>query len=315
MTETSGIELGRVLPGRRLPSLGLKKRLEGLPAPIRLLRPHQWIKNAFVAAPLFFTPDALGLDSVLRVAAGVLAFCLVASAVYVLNDYMDREADRRHPVKRSRPIASGAVSPAEALWIFALALGGGLAWAAWLDPMFGGLAAVYFLVNVAYSSGLKDVSIVDVLTITFGFVLRVFAGAELIDVEPSVWIIMCTGLVALFLALAKRRDDIARSLGTGHRQALAGYTKPFLDAAISVVLGALLVAYIMYTTDSEVAARLDSEQLYFTVPFVLAGILRYLQIALVEERSGAPTMIVLSDRFLIVCMALWTLAFSLLIYV
>lgn len=280
----------------------------------KLMRPHQWVKNAFVAAPLFFTPHVLSVETVALILAGVAAFCLVSSSVYILNDYVDRDADRLHPKKCRRPIASGQVSPGTALAAFALILALGLTLAFTLDPTFGAVTALYFVVNVAYCFVLKNISLVDVLTITFGFVLRVVAGAALIQVDISVWILMCTGLIALFLALAKRRDDLAKALDGSHRPALDGYTKPFLDAVITVVLGALLVAYMMYATDQEVALRLQTEQVYLTVPFVLAGILRYLQIALVEERSGSPTVVVLSDGFLIACMAMWLLVFSSLIY-
>ncbi|HYE00241.1 MAG TPA: decaprenyl-phosphate phosphoribosyltransferase [Alphaproteobacteria bacterium] len=292
----------------------LRPRRTRLPPALALLRPHQWVKNAFVAAPLFFTPGALSLGNILLIVAGVLSFCLIASAVYVLNDFVDRHADRMHPVKRSRPIASGAVSPAMAAVLLAGALTAGMALAFGLDLAFGVLAAVYFVINMAYSFGLKHISIVDVMCITLGFILRVMAGAALIGVEPSVWIIACTGLVALFLALAKRRDDLVRSLGGQHRKSLDGYTKPFLDTAIAVVLGALLVNYMMYTTDASVAGSVGSERLYLTVPFVIAGILRYLQIMLVEERSGAPTTIMLTDRFMIVSVGLWALSFAGLVY-
>ncbi|WP_181706021.1 decaprenyl-phosphate phosphoribosyltransferase [Chthonobacter rhizosphaerae] len=285
----------------------------GLPL-IRLLRPHQWVKNAFVAAPLFFNPHVMSLEAVGLVALGILSFCFVASAVYVLNDLVDRESDRLHPKKRFRPLASGQVTPVAGLTAFVVVLALGLALAFTLDPSFGALVGLYFLVNVAYCFALKNISIIDVLTITFGFVLRVGAGATLIGVDVSVWILMCTGLIALFLALAKRRDDLTKSLGSAHRPALNGYTKPFLDAVTSLVLGALLVAYMMYATDTEVAERLQTDQLYLTMPFVVAGILRYLQISLVEERSGAPTVVVLSDTFLIGCMACWFFVFTYLIY-
>lgn len=282
---------------------------------VRLMRPHQWVKNAFVAAPLFFTPTLLGVEAVWQVFLGVLAFSFVSSAVYVLNDYMDRDADRLHPTKKHRPIASGEVSAPAALGLLAALLATGFAVGYGLKPEFALIAALYFCVNVAYSVRLKHVSIVDVMTITFGFVLRVFAGAAVIGVQLSVWIVVCTGLVALFLALAKRRDDVAKSIGAEHRAALIGYTKPFLDAAIGVVLGALLIAYVMYATDPDVSARLGTDHLYITAPFVLAGILRYLQIALVEERSGAPSVVVMRDRFLIACIGLWAVTFAALIYV
>jgi decaprenyl-phosphate phosphoribosyltransferase len=297
-----------------LPDPSLVIRTGQLRPVLRLIRPHQWVKNVFVAAPLFFTPSALSLGSAALVLAGIAGFSLIASSVYILNDYVDRHADRLHPTKRTRPIASGEVAGTTALLLFAVTLGAGLLLVFGLHPAFGTLAMAYFLVNVAYCFGLKQISIVDVLTITLGFVLRVFAGAMLIAIAPSVWIVICTGLVALFLALAKRRDDIVKELGRRHRQSLDGYNKPFLDTSISVVLGALLVAYMIYTTDGEVAARLGSGQLYLTIPFVIAGILRYLQIVLVEERSGAPTTIVLTDRFLTGCLVLWAASFTLLIH-
>lgn len=287
----------------------------GIMAYFRLMRPHQWVKNAFVAAPLFFTPEMLSLDMVWLVFLGVVSFSFVSSAVYVLNDYMDREADRRHPVKKNRPIASGEVAAPAALGLLTALLITGFVIGYRINPNFALIAGLYFVVNVAYSMWLKQMSIVDVMTITFGFILRVFAGAAIIGVQPSVWIVMCTGLVALFLALAKRRDDVVKSVGTEHRAALNGYTKPFLDAAIGVVLGALLIAYVMYATDADVSARLGTDYLYMTAPFVLAGILRYLQIALVEERSGAPSVVVMRDRFLIGCIGLWAVTFATLIYV
>jgi decaprenyl-phosphate phosphoribosyltransferase len=314
MTSQSDDGLDFAARGSLLRSIQTELVLSNFLPILKLLRPHQWAKNAFVAAPLFFTPAALSTDTVLLVLAGMASFCLVSSAVYVLNDWVDREADRLHPKKRHRPIASGRVGPGAALATFVVALAGGLALATWLDPLFGAVAALYFAVNLAYCFLLKNLSLIDVLTITLSFVLRVVAGATLIQSEVSVWILMCTGLIALFLALAKRRDDLVKAMDGSHRPALEGYTKPFLDAAVTVVLGALLVAYTMYATDEEVAGRLNTEQIYLTVPFVLAGILRYLQIALVEERSGSPTVVVLSDAFLIGCMALWVATFALLIY-
>lgn len=281
---------------------------------IRLARPRQWVKNAFVAAPLFFTPSALSWASAAIVVQAVLAFSLVASAIYAINDWMDRDADRLHPEKRHRPIASGAVPPNAALVFAGLLLlaGGALAWH--LPPEFGAILAFYAVLNIAYSLGLKNVSLLDVLVIAISFVLRVEAGASAIAVVPTVWILVCTGLLALFLALAKRRDDLTSDLDAAHRKSLAGYNLPFIDTSIAVVLGALLVGYLMYTTDDAVLRRFGTERLYMTAPFVVAGILRYLQIALVEKRSGAPTEIALSDRFLIVCVLGWLAVFGYLIY-
>jgi len=281
---------------------------------LRLARPKHWVKNAFVAAPLFFTPSAMSSAAAGTVALAILAFCLTASAIYALNDWADREADGLHPEKRHRPVASGAVAPAVAL-IFAGVLAVAAAAIAFrLPPEFAIILAIYAGMNLAYSLGLKNVSLLDVLVIAMGFVLRVEAGAAAIGVVPTVWILVCTGLLALFLALAKRRDDLTSDLDAAHRKSLAGYNLPFIDTAIAVVLGALLVGYLMYTTDEAVLRKFGTERLYMTAPFVVAGILRYLQIALVEKRSGSPTEIALSDRFLIVCVLGWLAVFGYLIY-
>ncbi|MDX2101309.1 MAG: decaprenyl-phosphate phosphoribosyltransferase [Alphaproteobacteria bacterium] len=285
-----------------------------MPPLIRLLRPHQWVKNGFVAAPLFFTPEAVSSATMVTVALGIAAFCALSSAVYVLNDTADRESDRLHPEKCRRPIASGAVSVATALVVMVVlaAVGFGLGLA--LPWPFGLVLALYAGMNVAYSFKLKHVAILDVMVIAMGFVLRVEAGAALIAVRPSVWILICTGMLALFIALAKRRDDIVRSLDASHRAALAGYSRQFIDTALTAVLGGLLVSYLIYTTDPVVQSKLGTDQLYLTAPFVIAGVLRYLQIAIVEERSGNPTMLAITDRFLICAVLGWIGMFGVLIY-
>ena len=289
-------------------------RRSRVPPIVRLLRPHQWVKNAFVASPLFFTPALVSVQLVMVIVAGMACFCALSSAVYVINDYADREADRNHAKKRHRPLAAGTVSPALALVVAGLLGLGGLAGAYALAPLFCAVAAGYLGMNLAYSFGLKNASILDVMIIALGFVLRVEAGAILIGVAPSVWIIVCTGLLALFLAIAKRRDDVIQALGQSHRRSLVGYNKSFLDNCLSISLGALLVSYIIYTTDSAVIERLGTDRLYLTVPFLLAGIMRYLQITLVEERSGSPTRIALTDRFIVLAMVGWTAVFGTLIY-
>ena len=286
----------------------------GIAAVIRLLRPHQWLKNAFVAAPLFFTPEKLSAAAVGRVCLGLIAFCAVSSAVYIFNDALDREADRAHPLKRLRPLAAGTVSLPAALAVMAGLLVAGLGLALWLAPGFAAVVTLYLLVNAAYSLGLKHLSVVDVMAIALGFVLRVYAGGILIDVRPTVWIIACTLLLALFLALAKRRDDLVKGVGGEHRQSLDGYTLGFVDTSIGVVLSALLVSYLLYTAAPENIRRYHTDQLYWTAPFVIAGILRYLQITLVEERSGSPTLVALTDRFLLIAMAGWVVVFAWLIY-
>ncbi|MCK5276337.1 MAG: UbiA prenyltransferase family protein [Alphaproteobacteria bacterium] len=285
-----------------------------MPPIIRLLRPKQWIKNGFVAAPLFFTPDKVNAASLLDVLAGFAVFCMVASAVYCLNDLRDAKADRNHPVKKDRPVASGAISPATAIVLMALLLAGGSALGAWRVPVILWVVGAYFATNIAYTLHLKHIAILDVLTVAFGFVLRVEAGALIIDIEPSAWILIVTGLLALFIALAKRRDDIVRDLDAEHRKSLDGYTLPFLDGSLMAVLSTLLVSYLIFTTDQAVMARLDSEQLYFTGPFVIAGVLRYLQLTLVYERSGSPTDLVYRDTGLQLSVAGWLATFVWLLY-
>jgi 4-hydroxybenzoate polyprenyltransferase len=282
---------------------------------VALLRPHHWVKNIFVLVPLLLTPWAMTWEAIGAALLGVAAFCAVASAVYVLNDYMDREADLMHPEKRFRPLASGSVPVPVAFAMMGSLLTLGFMIASSLAGQFVALLAVYFVMNVGYSMGLKAIPIVDVLIVTIGFVLRVEAGASLIGVATTQWITIMTGLLALLLALGKRRDDVMNSREVGHRSSLVGYNKPFLDNSMTAVLGALLVTYIIYTTDPGVAARIDSEYLFYTTPLVAAGIMRYLQLLFVEARSSDPTDVVLSDRVLQGTILGWAVCFGFLLYV
>jgi decaprenyl-phosphate phosphoribosyltransferase len=284
-------------------------------AMLRLARPRQWVKNAFVVAPLFFSPWAVNADNVASTMIAVVVFCLLSSAVYVVNDFFDREADRLHPEKKFRPLASGEVTPAQGIALAGclLVLAAALS-AALLPGNFALFAGGYFVLNLLYSMRLKQVAILDVLIVAAGFVLRIDAGAMVIDVVPSVWISLTTGLLALFIALAKRRDDLVKTMSSTHRASLAGYNLRFVDACLAVTLGALLVCYLMYTTDAETIRRFGTDKLWLTAVFVIAGVMRYLQITLVEERSGSPTDIVVTDRFLIVAVACWAATFAFLIY-
>lgn len=286
-----------------------------LPAPLALIRPHQWVKNGLVAAPLFFTPDQVGIDSVIAVAIAIVCFCLISSSVYILNDYADREADRQHPEKKDRPLAAGTVSVPTAFVMLAICLVAGFGGAfVLIGAQVVPYLVVYFVLNLAYSFGLKKMALIDVMIIALGFIIRVEAGAAAANLTPSVWIMIMTALGALFIALAKRRDDLVRTLDAGHRKSLEGYNKQFLDSAMSITIGALLVAYMIYTTDRDVMVRMGTTKLYYTAPFVVLGLLRYLQITLVEERSGSPTKVILTDKFLMGVGALWALTFAALIY-
>lgn len=281
----------------------------------RLVRPAQWVKNAFVAAPLFFTPSAVTLEACLLTLAAIACFCAVSSSIYVLNDYLDRDGDRAHPTKCHRPLAAGTVSVKVALTGGAVLAIGGLSGGLLLSSSFALIIVLYLLLNVAYSLGLKTLSLVDLFIITLGFILRVEGGAAVIGVSASAWITIMTGLLALFLALAKRRDDLVQNLDRDHRRSLDGYTVPFLDTAMAIVTAALLVAYLIYTTDVTVMTRLGTDKLFATAPFVVYGILRYLQVTMVEQRSGSPTRIALTDPPMMLAIAGWAATFMILLYI
>jgi decaprenyl-phosphate phosphoribosyltransferase len=282
---------------------------------IRLMRPHQWIKNFFVLAPLFFTPSALNSQSVLMAVAGFLCFCLISSSIYIVNDYADVEKDRLHPTKKFRPLAAGLIGNKQALSLATILVITSVFCGLILNSQFAIIMIMYGLLNVGYSFSFKHIPIIDVFCIALGFVFRVEAGSCLINITPSVWILLCTGLLALFLGLSKRRDDVVHGLDDTHRKALQGYNLQFIDQAIGVSLTSVIICYIMYTTDSQVMARLGTDQLYTTIPFVMIGVFRYLQIVFVDQNSGSPTKIVLKDRMIQACVVAWAVLFAVLIYV
>jgi len=278
-----------------------------------LIRPHQWVKNIFVFAPLFFSP-ALSRDSDgIAVTLMFSSFCLVASGIYCFNDFWDREADKLHPKKKLRPIAAGDISPAGALFLYSALSVSGLA-LAFIATHGGWIVLGYFILTSLYTLLLKRYAIIDVLVIALGFVLRIEAGAAAAQVQPTVWIIVCTGMLALFIALTKRRDDLTQALDDEHRESLGGYSAAFLDATFIMLSTALVVSYVVFTTDAEAMIRLGSEHLYLTIPFVVAGILRQLQLTMVFKKSGAPTELALTDPFLVVCALGWVGTFAYLMY-
>jgi decaprenyl-phosphate phosphoribosyltransferase len=281
---------------------------------LRLLRPRQWIKNVFVFAALFFTPSLLNLESAPRVVAVFVVFCLASSGVYCFNDLRDREADRQHPVKKHRPLPSGEVSVGVAAVLAGLLVAGAILLAVLIAPTAANFVLIYIALNVFYSFVLKRFPIIDVLSISFGFVLRVYAGAAVLDITPTAWIQICAGLLALFIALAKRRDDLVKELGEEHRASLAGYSKPFLDACVVVTVTVLLVAYLIFTVDESAIRRLGSDKLFLTAPFVLAGLFRYLQLTIVYQRSGSPTDLLFQDGFLMATVSAWLAVFAYMIH-
>jgi 4-hydroxybenzoate polyprenyltransferase len=280
------------------------------------LRPSQWTKNLLIFAGLMFGQRLTDLHSVILASEAFIIFCALSGVVYLINDIADREADAKHPVKRQRPIASGDL-PVRVAVITALVLGGtALAAAYWIRPLFGVLATVYVLLQGIYSGPLKHIVIVDVLTIAIGFVLRAAAGAVAIDVAISHWLYVMTILLALFLALSKRRHELVLlSTGaTGHRRILEEYSPYLLDQMIAVVTASTIVTYAVYTVSPETVQKFGTDYLGMTLPFPLYGIFRYLYLVHQKEGGGSPSEMLLTDRPLLVCIALWGVAVALIIY-
>jgi len=280
------------------------------------LRPHQWTKNLVVLAALAFSKHLFDdPDAVVRAGAAFAAFCALSGAVYVVNDLADLERDRLHPVKRARPIASGALPVPAARAAAAALFGLGLV-AAWaLGPGFLLCALAYVALNLAYSFGLKNVVILDVLAIAIGFVLRAVAGAVAIQVVFSEWLIVCTLLLALFLALAKRRHELVTlEDAAGHRSSLAEYSPYLLDQMIAVVTASCLTAYAFYTLAPETVEKYRTDRLALTIPFVIYGIFRYLYLVHRREQGGSPSDVLLTDRPLLAATVLWGLVVVLIVY-
>jgi 4-hydroxybenzoate polyprenyltransferase len=282
---------------------------------LRAMRPKHWIKNVFVFAALVFAQQLPDVGSLTLVCGAFVIFCLLSSSVYLLNDVMDCEADRLHPAKKDRPVASGALkkrTAALASLILALvALAGALA----LSPPFTAVACTYLLFNVAYSLALKRVVILDVIIVATGFLLRAWGGAVIIGVEMSHWLVLCTGLIALFLGFTKRRQEIATiERANDQRPILREYSLPFLDQMISIVTASSLLAYTLYAFSPEVAEKLGTRWMGLTIPFVLFGIFRYLYLVHQRGEGSNPTELLLSDAQLMWTVVLWGATVLLALY-
>jgi decaprenyl-phosphate phosphoribosyltransferase len=291
--------------------------MKNLAAFIRLARPHQYLKNGFIFLPLFFSYQFTHWPSLLRVTLSFLVFCLAASSVYVLNDIKDIQDDRLHPVKKSRPLAIGAITVTDARY-FLILLSLSSLMLALIFPDFSVLTftAGYIGMNFAYSFILKHIPIVDIVTIATGFVLRVFVGARAAGIPVSHWIVLMTFLLALFLALAKRRDDLLfAEEGNLLRRSLNGYTMEYVSLSMGVMAAVTIVSYILYTLSPEVISKHGSDNLYLTTFWVIVGLLRYLQIALVKNFSNSPTQALIHDVFLQITIAGWISHFVLLLYI
>lgn len=307
---------------------------------LRLIRPSQWIKNIFVFAPVLFGGALLDVHALLAGVVAFFSFSFAASSIYCFNDIHDVADDRRHPEKCHRPVASGAVSVAQAYGVMGLTFVLGVL-LTFLLPFLEHLSAAgplpsdgmarpesscvsptlyvvvfYWLLNLAYCVRLKQYAIIDVCIVAFGFVLRMLAGGEAAGIELSHWIVLMTFLITLFMAFAKRRDDVLRMERTGEapRKNTNRYNATFMDQALTITASVTLVCYIMYTVSPEVMRNFHSNKLYLTSIFVLVGLLRYMQIAVVDKRSGDPTKVVLRDRFVQLDVLAWLVAFVLIIY-
>ncbi len=282
---------------------------------IRLLRPKQWIKNAFVLAPLLFSAQATRRSTLTSAALAFAAFCLAASAVYAFNDVRDRVEDQAHPTKRFRPVAAGLISvgTAHAASLLLACASTLLAW--FVDSSVAGWIGVYLVLNVLYSTKLKSMVLLDVFSIASFFVLRLLAGSAAAMVVPSIWLLVCGGLLALYLGFAKRRHEITLLKGdaAAHRSVLAEYNVPLLDQICSVLLAVTMVAYLMFTQTSETGRRVGGDALGYSTIFVLYGALRYAYLVQVGNR-GDPTDTVLEDRHLVVTVVAWTAYCGWLIY-
>ena len=276
---------------------------------ITLLRPHQYVKNLFVFMPLIFALN-LNLSGFTETALVFVLFSMLSSSVYVINDYCDIREDRRHPTKKNRPLASGAVSIKSGFILSGVLSSSSLVAAYFLNSELLFVLLFYFLLNIAYSYKLKHIPVVDIFVIATGFVLRLFAGASVTNTHLSMWIVIITFLLAIFLALAKRRDDVLLSMkGHNTRKSIDGYNLEFVNASMTLMAAVVIVSYLQYTVSAEVIGRIGSDNLFFSAFFVILGILRYMQITFVEGKSGSPTKIVLKDRFMQISILLWLISF------
>ncbi|MGA9058507.1 MAG: decaprenyl-phosphate phosphoribosyltransferase [Terriglobia bacterium] len=280
------------------------------------LRPQQWVKNGFVFAALIFSRSITDWHRNARVAAGALLFCIISSAVYLFNDILDAPEDRKHPLKRLRPLASGKLGVGTAS-IVAIILAILSLYGAWiLDRTFFIIVVAYGVINVLYSWVLKRVVLLDVFVISAGFVLRVISGGVIIHVEISPWLVVCATLLALFLALSKRRHELV-ALGNDagdHRSILSHYSPYFLDQLIGIVTASTVMSYALYTLSNDVQVKFPGKRLDLTIPFVLFGIFRYLYLVHQNEEGGNPTRLLFTDPVLLSVVLFWAASVIFIIY-
>lgn len=282
----------------------------------RALRPTQWVKNVFVLAPIVFAEQLGDSEVVTRAGLAFLAFCFAASTIYLFNDLRDREEDRRHPLKQHRPIASGALPVPAAFTATAILGAAAIGLSFYFGMTFVALVVIYIAINLAYSSGLKKVVILDVMAVSSGYVIRVIAGGVAIGVAVSNWLLLCTIFLALLLIFSKRRHELVllADEAAGHRAVLSHYSETFLDQMINVVTASTVVAYSLYAVDDDTVTRFGSENLVYTVPLVLFGIFRYLYLIYQKHERKNPTESILTDLPSLVNVLLWGVAVLWIVY-
>ncbi|MVZ60995.1 decaprenyl-phosphate phosphoribosyltransferase [Sphingobacterium humi] len=287
---------------------------------LKLLRPKQWSKNLFIFLPLFFAGQIQDPNLILNCLVTFAAFSFMASAIYGINDVVDVKEDRLHPKKSKRPIASGRISIPVAILISMLLILISFS-LIWFYPSTNKvqqllILGIYLIMNILYCFWLKRVAIIDVMFIAIGFVLRLIIGGMTADIPLTHWIVIMTFLLTLFIGFAKRRDDLIlkNNHGITLRKNTNRYNLDFINQVLCLLGGITIVCYIMYTVSPEVIVRFKSPYMYITTVFVLGGIVRYLQLAIVDQNTGSPTEILLKDRFIQGCLALWIASFYLIIY-
>ena len=281
-----------------------------------LLRPKQYIKNIFIFLPLFFIGQVTDIELFVKASLAFVAFSLSASAVYIFNDYEDIKDDRKHPKKKYRPLAAGTISKNTALLLMIILFIIGFTLMAVISLKALVILSIYVILNILYSLKLKRIAVLDVTIIAIGFVSRLFVGSFAYDIQLTIWIVIMTFLLALFMALAKRRDDVLIFLKSGSkmRKSIDGYNMQLIDGAMLVMASIVIVSYILYTTSQEIIEKFQSENLYLTTLFVIFGVMRYLQLTIVEKISGSPTEIILKDTIMQINLVLWISSFVWIIY-
>jgi len=283
---------------------------------LKTLRPQQWIKNLFLFAPLIFSQNIQNLPLLWKTSAAFGLFCLISGTCYIFNDLQDLKEDQRHPLKSERPLASGRLSRKTALVFFIAISFFSFILAFILEPVFFYVLLAYYLMQIAYSIRLKHIVILDVFIVAAGFFLRVIAGGLVIDVYISPWLLICTLLLALFLALGKRRHEIVilDKKAESHRPILGEYSPHLLDQMIAVVTASTVISYCLYTISAETVEKFGTKKLIYTVPFVLYGIFRYLYLIHQKSKGGSPEVLIIKDRPLLLAIILWIISASLIIY-